>query len=315
MEKINHSIFQKRNVKRRTGLVMLGLMFILGFISTGCEEDVNPFVGTDLPFTVWGFVNPKADTHAVRVFTIDEVLRLIPEAPLDATVSIISVDDTQRYILRDSTILLPTGEFRHIFWSAFPVDFDETYRLEVERSDGLVTKSTDVTVPAPVSIDVLEPNLNSFTELILPLQINGDPPSMPRIDAEYATFAVDGDGNRLQDNHVLVSYANKPVFKDGNWQLDLDLREDFLTIRENFTDNEITGFICMDTITLNIHVVNEEWRSPTGTFDPDFLVEPGTLTNVENGFGLFGAGYIETISWMPPSVMQVRAGFFDCGGG
>lgn len=294
---------------------MTGLFAVMGLFVTGCEEDVNPFIGTELPFTVWGFVNPKADTHAVRVFTIDEVLRLIPEEPLDATVSIINVDGARRYVLQDSAILLPTGEYRHIFWSEFPVNFDETYRLEVERSDGATSKSTAIKVPPLVSIDVLEPNLNSFTELLLPLEINGNPPSMPRIDAEYATFAVDGDGNRLQDNKVQVSYVGKPVFRNGTWQLNLDLREDFLTIREDFTDKDIFGFICMDVITLNIHVVNEEWRSPVGTFDPDFLVEPGVLSNIENGFGLFGAGYIESISWMPPSVMQVRAGFFDCGGG
>lgn len=296
-------------------MLMVGILCILGLIVSGCEEDVNPFIGTDFPFTVWGFVNPKADTHAVRVFTIDEVLRLIPEEPLDATVSIINVEDTERHILQDSAILLPTGEYRHIFWSEFPVNYNETYRLEVERSDGLITRSTAVMVPPPISIDVLEPNLNAFSALLLPLEINGNPPSMPRIDAEYSTFAVDGEGNRLQDNNVLVSYVNKPVFRNGTWQLNLDLREDFLTIREDFTDKEIFGFICMSDITLRIHVVNEEWRSPIGAFDPDFLVEPGTLSNVENGFGLFGAGYVETISWMPPSVMQVRAGFFDCGGG
>ncbi len=188
--------------------------------------------------------------------------------------------------------------------------------MEVERSDGIASKSTDVVVPSPISLDVLDPNLNAVSEILLPVAINGDPPSMPRIDVWYDTYAVNIDGNFLQSNPVLVSYATGPVLRNGAWQLDIDLREDFQSIRQDFTDKEIPpGLICLDEITLSIHVANQEWRSPTGTFDPNFLVEPGTLSNIENGFGLFGAGFIETISWSPPLTMQVRAGFFDCAGG
>jgi hypothetical protein len=296
----------------KTGIFWaLVLLFSAGLLS-GCEEEVNPFIGTEFPFTVWGFVNPKADTQVVRVFTIDDQLRLIPEEPLDATVSVINLTDEQRYVLQDSAILLNNGEYRHVFWSEFPVDFGETYRLEVERSDGIVTKSSDVLAPLPVSISVLEPDLNAISEILLPIDITGNPPSMPRIDALYETYSINGEGLLIAENPVSISYVAKPILRNDVWHMNIDLQDDFLAIREDFTNREIEGFICMNQLTLNVHVVNEEWRSPIGEFDPDFLVEPGTLSNIENGFGLFGAGYIESVSWVPPLVMQVRAGFFDC---
>ena len=288
------------------------LCIVLVFVSIGCEEDVNPFIGTEFPFTAWGFVNPKADTHAVRVFTIDERLAIIPSDPLDAVVTVLDVSGNQRFVLQDSVLALPNGDFRHIFWGIFDVDFETTYRLEVERSDGIVTRSADVRTPAPISISVLDPNVNAVSELLLPLELIGDPPSLPRISATYFAYSATNEGQRLQENFVSVDYAGKPVFRNGVWELSIDLRDDFVLIREDFNDKDIVGLICLDEIRLDVHVANEEWRSPIGVFDANFLVEPGTLSNIENGFGFFGAGYVESVAWSPPSVMLVRAGFFDC---
>ena len=309
----------RRDSKHSAGIAGLssriwGALFacVLIPVFSGCETEVNPFIGTEFPYTVWGIVNPKADTQAVRVFTIDDILKLIPADPLDATVAVIDIDGGRRYMLEDSTIQLPNGDFRHIFWSDFDVEFGNRYRVEVERSDGLMTVSEDVQVPSPAAIQVLEPNLNAISEILLPLEIQGDPPSMPRIDAYYDTYAVSSEGVARESNPVSVDYSGKPIFRDGVWQLSIDLRQDFLTIREDFNDKEIGGVICVSDIRVDVHVANAEWASPTGEFDPNFLVEPGTLSNIENGFGFFGAGYVESVTWEPPIVMQVRAGFADC---
>ena len=294
--------------------VAIILLCTLAF-STGCEEDVNPFIGTELPYTVWGFVNPKEEVQAVRVFTIDPILQLIPADPLDATVSIVDVDDNQRFNLEDSTLELPNGDFRHIFYGNFGVESEKRYRIEVERSDGIISRSADVRVPAPITITVLPPNLNAISEIVLPVAFDGNPPSLPRIDATYLAYTINSQSLRVANNSVSIPYAGTPVFRDGQWLLDIDLRQDFVDIRADFNEKEIEGLICIDAIRLDVHVTNEEWRSPIGDFDPDVLVEPGTLSNIENGFGFFGAGYVESVSWLPPATMLVRAGFFDCATG
>ena len=296
-----------------TPFKLMGLLLV-ACLCMGCDDEIAPFNTTDFPFTVWGVVNPQADTQAVRVFTIDTTLDLIPSSSIDAVTSIIEVEKQERHILVDSVTQLPNGDFRHTFWAEFDVEHGELYRVEVERSDGLVSRSDDIRVPAPVTVTAPEPTEFQVQELILPVVIEGNPPSMPRIDATYNTFAVDALGVLTAENPVTISYVQAPRQEDGTWFIDIDLLQDFLSIRDDFNAKEIEGRICTDLISMQIHVGNEEWRSPIGVFDPNVLVEPGTLSNINNGFGFFGAGFVESIQIFPPLTMQVRAGFFDCAG-
>ena len=295
------------------GTVTPFLFLLISILSvSACSDDVNPFIGTELPYSVWGNINPRADTQAVRVFLIEDVLRLVSSDPIDANVRIINTDTDTRYILQDSIIQLDNGDFRHIFWSEINVDHHETYRLEVERSDGQLTKSSDVTVPGPILLEVVPANTNAISELIQQVRIDGNPPSLPRIDVIYNAFTVNTDGIRQVDNPVTIDYSNQTRLIRDSLFIEMDLRLDFRRISEDFASQEVSGFICLDNVTIEAHVGNEEWRSPIGSFDPNFLVEPGTLTNIDNGFGFFGAGYVERIVFNPPDLLLVRAGFFDC---
>ena len=59
-------------------------------------------------------------------------------------------------------------------------------------------------------------------------------------------------------------------------------------------------------VTIRLIVANEAWNPPDGEFDPDVLVQPGLLSNVENGFGFVGAGYRLTGFWAPEDTIMVR---------
>ena len=295
-------------IPKRCGLLLVVCLCM------GCNDEISPFDTTDFPFTLWGLVNPQADTQAVRVFTIETTLDLLPAQSIDAVASIIEVEKEIRHVLVDSVTQLPNGDYRHTFWSAFDVQHGELYRVEVERSDGLVSRSSDIRVPGPITILAPEPTEFQVQELVLPVFIEGNPPSMPRIDATYDTFSIDRTGVREADNPVTISYVTAPRLENDTWVLTLKLSDDFIRIREDFNAKELQGLICMNGISIEIHVGNEEWRSPVGVFDPNILVEPGTLSNIDNGFGFFGAGFVESIQIVPPLTMQVRAGFFDCAG-
>jgi len=110
-----------------------------------------------------------------------------------------------------------------------------------------------------------------------------------------------------------VSYSGKQVRREDRWSLTVALRDDFRLIARAYAQLELPGqLICAGEMRLDVHVGNAEWVSPVGAFDENVLVEPGTLTNIENGFGFFGAGYIETVAWLPPDLLLLRAGFSDC---
>ncbi len=294
--------------------VWLCYFFIVGVLMlfTACDDDVNPFIGTELPYTVWGMVNPDADTQAVRVFLIDDILKLVTPNPLDASVSIVNVGTNDRFVLQDSVIQLSNTDYRHIFWAEIDVNYHDQFRVEVERSDGELTKSANVEVPGPISLHVVAANTNSISELIQSIRIDGNPPSTPRIDVTYNAFAVTRERIRLDNNSVTLAYGGQIRRTNDSLWLDLDLLKDFRQIREDFDEKELQGFICLDDVVVDIHVGNEEWRSPIGVFDANFLVEPGTFSNIENGFGFFGAGYVKSIDFTPPDLLLVRAGYFDC---
>ena len=298
----------------RTRLASLCMPLLVLCLLSGCEDEIAPFQTTDFPFTIWGLVNPQADTQAVRVFTITTTLDFVPSESIDATTSIIDVTNEVRHVLQDSVTQLPNGDFRHTFWGAFDVTHGTVYRAEVERSDGLITRSTAIRVPEPVTLLAPEPSELQVSELVLPVTINGNPPSLPRIDVIYNSYSANSFGLREVDNPVTISYTLAPEFRGDSLGMDINLREDFITIRSDFNNKELQGVICLEDITIEAHVGNEEWQSPVGVFDPNVLVEPGTLSNVENGFGFFGAGFVETITLLPAATMQVRAGFFDCVG-
>ena len=63
-------------------------------------------------------------------------------------------------------------------------------------------------------------------------------------------------------------------------------------------------------IELIVLVTNAEWVPPTGVYDAELLVEPGTFSNVENGFGFVGAGYPASFRWEPSESALLAAGFF-----
>jgi hypothetical protein len=296
-----------------------GRLFALAWLCgaallAGCEEDVHPFIGTNLPFSVYGLVNPKADTHAVRVFTIDDELRLVSPDPIDAVVSLLHPASGERFFWQDSVIRLPNMDYRHVFWLAEPVIGGERYRLEVERSDGVVTRSEDVTVPLPIAIEIVPTDEQALSTLELPINLIGEPPALPRIELVYDTYSVNSAGIRQAELPVLISYTGQQIRREeGGWSLTITLRDDFRLIARTYAERELPSeFICAVSLRLDVHVGNAEWVSPIGVFDENFLVEPGTLNNIENGFGFFGAGFVETVTWLPPQLILLQAGFDEC---
>src|SRR5690606_8222175 len=64
-----------------------GAVALCAALLSGCSESVEPNLGIDRPFTIWGLFNPRADTQAARLFTIESDIQLITSAPIDATIT------------------------------------------------------------------------------------------------------------------------------------------------------------------------------------------------------------------------------------
>ncbi|GIV59544.1 DUF4249 family protein [Rhodocaloribacter litoris] len=279
--------------------------------TTGCEEAVQPNLGIDLPYTLWGIFNPKADTQAVRVFEIEENLMLVRPEPIDAVVTSTDLTLGEQRVWQDSLIRLADGDYRHVFWSAFRAVPGHTYRLEVARSDG-ARSSAQVKVPPLVTLEVLEPDAQQVRQARQTLAVQGAAPSLPRVDLTYFVISAHSGGSQAVQSEVVLSHDGQAVRRDSGWTLEVDFSNSFFFILGllDLQDRPV-DIIELLEVEAHIHVGDENWVSPApgGRFDPDFLVEPGVFDNVENGFGFVGAGYVETIKWRPPDELLRHAGF------
>ena len=291
------------------------LACLLALFPLGCAESVDTHLEIDRPFTVFGLINPKADTNAVRVFEIQNTIKLVRPDPIDATVTTTLMQTGETHAWQDSVIQLADGDYRHVYWAAFSASTGETYRLEVTRSDG-ETSTGVTTVPPPVALEILEPDTLKVREIFQPLFIRGNPPTLPRIDVEYVVVGFREGGSTPLFRPVTFNYAGKPRQQTDGWLLEIDLREDFQEIFRVFDDDSevTTEIIDLKEIQVRVHVGDENWVSPIGVFDAEFLVEPGSFSNIDNGFGYFGSGYVESITFRPSLTLLRRAGFYTFGG-
>ncbi len=291
----------------------MGITFLL---FSACTETVETRLQIEYPFSIFGIINPKADTHAVRVFEIKQNIALVRPEPIDATVTSTHIQSGEVYTWRDSVIQLEDGDYRHVYWSEFDASGGETYHLKVTRSDGAEAEAI-TTVPPPISLQVLEPDTLNRGQVLMPLLIEGSPPTLPRIDVEYILVGVDENGSNPIFKPVVFNYGGLASPKMGGYILDIDLREDYLDIYQLFDrDDDVTPTIIeLREMNVTVHIGDSLWISPVGFFEENFLVEPGLFSNVVNGFGYFGSGFTESISFRPPQSLIRRAGFHIPGGG
>ncbi len=262
-----------------------------------CEEDVVAIVGTDLPFSMFGILTPQADTQWVRVFPIEGRLEPAPPGALDARVTSFDLFISETRVWSDSLIQEEDGQYAHVYWSPFPTPYGRVYRLEVERSDGAASRAT-VAVPAEAILEL--PPQAVQAPSFFPVLVRGDVPNLNRIEVNYRfRFRT---GVEIDTREVLVSYDGKEERTEGGWLIQLTPRADLLQIQrilEERVDVDPEVGLKLTRLTIRLIVASAEWDPPGGVFDADVLVQPGTLSNVENGFGFLGAGYRLSGTWVP----------------
>ncbi|MDE2646756.1 MAG: hypothetical protein OXI05_13100, partial [Bacteroidota bacterium] len=112
-------------------LAFVGIIFLL---LSACSETVETRLQLEYPFSVFGIINPKADTHAVRIFEIKQNIALVRPDPIDAHVTTTQIQSGEVYTWRDSVVQLEDGDYRHVYWSEFNASMGETYHLKIRRS-------------------------------------------------------------------------------------------------------------------------------------------------------------------------------------
>ncbi|GAB5517964.1 MAG: hypothetical protein RhofKO_02150 [Rhodothermales bacterium] len=294
--------------------LLLPLACALLLILSACDTEVDPILGEDRPFSLYGYLTPAADTQAVRVFPITSQLGTVIQEGIDAVVVSEDLTTGERITWTDSLAMLPSGEMRHVFYAPFRAEYNHEYRLTITRSDGAESSAT-VKVPPLVTFSIEPASVTQF-DIEVPLQLNAAPSFALSAYAQYETstlpLVTQCDIPEPTFLDVRLPYE-VDVGRQRGWRFIVDLKEDFSEVAKTFRDNNIrpNDRIFLQRIRFVVNVTNAEWEPPGGEFDPEALVEPGVFSNVENGFGFLGAGYPAEAVWRPAVDVLGAVGYFE----
>ena len=289
------------------------ILVFCGLLLAGCEQNINPIIGEDRPYTLWGFLDANADTQRVRVFTVEERLGTDRSGPIDATVTSFNLTTGESVQWTGRQITFADTSVGHVFEAAFRARFEEQYRLEVKRSDGNQSTAT-VTIPPPVTVELVDER----NRTVVPAFIHGKPPNLVDVAVIYDAITLPPanpwppgsttpEATRLP---VAVSYSGKEEPTADGWKYEINLREDFEVVQDMFELNCLqTDLIALRRINFQFLAADEQWDPPHSSFDPNLLIEPGTFSNVTNGYGFFGGGYTVSTRWIPTNVVLRNVGY------
>jgi hypothetical protein len=306
--------------ERKPGWVLvLTLLLSSPAVLAGCEESVDPIVGTDLPFTLWGFLNAEVDTQYVRVFAISDHLIPDPDETLDARVFSTDLTTGDRREWNYQRLRFDSLITGHYFWSPFQPVHEHRYRLEVVRSDQ-ETSIVEVTVPPEAEFDV-DVDLGS-TEV--PVSIRGEVPNLVGLRVTYHAVNVPPmlawpPGTVVAGAvqlPVTIIYDQVAEVVPGGWEFVIDMARDYAGVQSVYRLNclitvpeESAPDIWLREVEFTALAADSTWAPPGGTYDPNLLSVPGTFTNVENGYGFFGAGQGIRMDWTPNITTSLAAGY------
>ncbi|MDX1546344.1 MAG: hypothetical protein R3247_05120 [Rhodothermales bacterium] len=286
---------------------------LLLLLLAACDPAVNPIVGEERPFTVWGFLDATADTQRVRVFAVEDRLGDRRGGSIDAVVTSTDLTTGAARTWTDEEVTFADGTVGHVFWAPFRAQHGHRYRLTVTRSDGAKTTAT-VSVPHPVTVEMA----TSTTQPELPVVIRGTPPQLVGVAVEYEILTVPPSfpwppGTPAPPAHtvrVVAPYADVAERIEGGWAVRLDLQRDIPLIRDAVAARCLNpDLIALRRARFRFLAADSSWAPPGGDFDPEVLIQPGVFSNVENGFGFFGAGVPFAQSWVAAEGLQAELGF------
>ena len=283
-------------------VALFALLFALAW--TGCDDTViDPFDNDGKIYSVFGYLDSFAFEQKVRVIEIKRFPERIrtptdDQAKIDALVHSMDLDTGQIIHWNHSLERLDDGMYAHIFSARFQPREGHEYRLTVTRNDGR-TASAVTEVPynfdsTPIDFD--PESIRRFSNPnSVPVRIEGIP-SVGRIVVRYRVSATDTADVILEKRRPIdISYGQSGGPDGaGGWKFNLDIRRDGQILADSVArlqEERRLGlaFVHVYAMTIQIQRMDDQWIPIGEDADPVELSQPGVFTNIENGYGYWGA--------------------------
>ena len=303
----------------RSAALILLLLLALGL---ACNDGVvDPFDNDGRYFTIYGFLDVLETSHAVRVVPVTRVPQIItepddPRAEIDAVVR--STDLTTGEVTRWRHALerLDDGTYGHVFRAAFLVQPGRAYRLEVSRNDGK-TASAETRVPYIGEAALFERSPVAFSadSAVVTQDVYMPGVASPwHIETVYLLTNARVDEGSLNGRFFVPYGRAGERTADGGWRLQLTLSADQGPVRaelDAFAQQGVydTTVVVLESMGVQIRMLDANWDPPEGVFDPEVLAQPGALSNVENGYGFWGSVGLYRQEWIVPASLSRALGY------
>jgi hypothetical protein len=267
--------------ERVRGRFGLWLIALLGVSFAACEYPFEPYQEAAVAFSMFGYLDLRADTQWVRVMPVRQNLFLAPE-PIDAVVTLEHLRTGRVVALRDSLFRyadtrLDGVAYAYNFWTTERLEPGESYRLRAARSDGATTTAT---IAMPPDLEI------SFHNQV---QLNPDS-ALLRVRAERVLFVDVFYSMRSTGGDPAGSVPVRQQWRRGEGEPGVHL------IAVHGGELQRQGLVDMRRQEIRVTSVPPDW--PFRADLPDLTVRlPGTMpSNVENGLGFVGG----VVSWTIP---------------
>ncbi len=264
---------------------------------------------------MFGYLDPLKIEQSVRIIPITRFREDIlgpaePQAFIDARVYTRDLADSSSVLWQHNLERIEDGRYIHVYKARFLVKTGHTYRLDVIRSDGIIT-SAETKVPGVTSDKLVlksGPVLLTDSTVIQEVGI----PDVPALWELNAIYLVEGPNYR---DRVFVPYERvEAPGNDGVWRYRLGITADqdsIIARARRFM--ELAG---TDTLPVTLTSMGIQFRIIDGAWFPLFaeedivrLAQPGTLSNVVNGYGLFGSMGLYREEWEVGPLLASRLGY------
>lgn len=289
------------------------LLIAVLLAATACETAVDPVIGTEKAYTIYGLLNPTDTTQALHLYPIEDHLRPYGLSDsLPARVTIAPVDSSGPETAWKGSVCRIEDSIVYLYRALLQVRHDTRYRIVAEGPIGKT--STEVRVPQEAELVLGKPDTASAA-VRQPVRVSAPVPNLLNLRVRYVVKFLPGALERTTDT-LEFSYEDAPRPGADGWTIPIYLSRDYERMREILIRRNVwrkRGYdewgILLLGIRLHVTVGNRSWDPPPGGFDPELLVQPGTMSNVENGFGFVAAGYGLRRDWRPVDAVAVKAGF------
>ncbi|MEP0548930.1 MAG: hypothetical protein ABJF88_18495 [Rhodothermales bacterium] len=274
----------------------LALFFAL--VAVGCADSVEPTFDADKPYTLYGVLDPTVERQTLRVVPFEPDINPREPALVGAEVVSTNLMTGEQVVWTDSLVLFGDGRFGTIYHADFSPAYRDRYRIEARRADGAVSRA-EVTVP-PFVEALAQPSERPIGAFV----VSALWPAAPRLNQAEAVFILADPDCNVLTQVVPVSRPAEP-FEFG-WKVPTDFLADARRVLDELAPSNNVALL---DFRLRAVVSSEDWVPRGGTYDPEVLVDPNALTNVEDGFGFVGAGYVVDVSVTPAFDVVRQAGF------